>query len=204
MAKAAVKKKTPAKKAVVKKAKGKPRTAVEKIDPRKAVFLTGYCDPKSPTYGNAYASAIAAKYSESYAKSITVQMPGSISEILGNEKRIAKALAHVDEVLDLPLEHQVIGAFGPLYEKRVTYVTKQLKNGKKKKVKSIEKVPVMTINTTRIKEKTKVAELTLTSLKRDEWGKKEHDKGTTFVFNMGAVKARYTQPAAAEPAALDA
>lgn len=196
-AKKAATKRKPAKAKSAAKGKSK-STALEKIDPRWALFVVAYSDPKSGTFSNAMASAIAAGFSESYAKSITTHIPERVSEIVGNEKRVAKALEHVDEVLEMPIITQAMGAFGPLYEKKEIFVEKQLKNGKKKKVKRIEKVPVMTYNTTRIKEKSKVAEITLQALKRDQWGKKA-DGMSSFVFNIHPTKDRYrTEPTPVE------
>lgn len=183
--------KTPAQK---KKASSKKedKPAIERLDPRKAVFLAAYSDPKSPTYANAYASAKKAGYSDSYAKTITTQMPERVSEILGNERRVLKALQHVDEVLDVPIETQAMGAFGPLYEKRETFITKTLRNGKTKRVKHVEKIPIMTISTSRMKEKTKVAELALQALKREQWGKTTNDTKNTFIFNMAPIREHYS------------
>ena len=184
MAKAKAVKKKPAKKPISKK-----QTTL--VDPRQAAFLAAYQDPESKTFANALQSALSAGYSREYAESILVQRPKWLSEYLGNDKRLAKAEAHLDEVLEMPITQQAMGPFGPLYEKTETFVEKTLKNGRKKKVKQIIKKPVMVISTSRIKEKTKVAEIALAALKPDLYGKKADGNKNTFIFNMGPIRDAY-------------
>lgn len=156
-------------------AKGKALAKAKKeiIDPRQIAFITGYQDPKSPTFGNAYASAVAAKYSESYAKSITVLMPDSLSEIIGNDRRVKMAEKHLDEVLGLSHITQAMGAFGPLFDKKT-------------------KKPIMVANTGIIKEKTKVAEIVLPALKKDLYGKQSTKIGFNFNITPSSGKQQFS------------
>lgn len=169
--------------AVVKK-KNKP----EIIDPRQIAFLAAYTTPDSPTYGNAYKSAIEAKYSESYAKSITVQMPEGISEILGNDARVKKAEAHIDEVLDVPILVQAMGAFGPLFERIPT------KRINKKTGEPVYRRgdPIMVHSTSIMKEKSKIVEIVLPALKKDLYGKQNTGKPVGIQINIIPARDRYS------------
>jgi len=172
-----------AKKALVKVKKEKP----EIIDPRQIAFAAAYTDPQSPTYGNAYASAIAAKYSDSYAKKITLSMPEAVSEIIRNDRRVMMAEKHLDEVLEVPILVQAMGAFGPLFEKIPTGKkrkdgTEIFKRGK----------PIMVHSTSIMKEKSKVAEIVLPALKKDLYGKQPGVKvGFNFNISPSSGKERY-------------
>lgn len=195
--------KTVAKKPVKKKKAAPTTKAVITVDPRQAAFLAAYRDPESKTFGNALQSALTAGYAREYAENITKVRPKWLSEYVGNEKLLTRAEAHLEEVLDMPIETQAMGAFGPLYEKVETYVLKPLKNGGTRKVKQIKKVPVMTFNTSRIKEKTKVAEIALAAHKPDLYGRKADGNRNTFIFNMGPTREAYRPdptPAEAKPA----
>lgn len=161
------------------------------LDPRQSLFLSIYMDPKSPTFSNALQSALRAGYSQEYAENITAQMPVWLSENLGKEKRVHLAEAHLDEILEMPTRIQAMGAFGPIFEKRETFVIKKLKNGKTKKVKRVEKVPVLAYSTSLIKEKTKVTELILEAHKPETYGKKK-GPNISFSFNIKETKDRYT------------
>lgn len=165
------------------------------IDPRQALFLAAYMDPKSETFSNALQSALKAGYSQEYAESITSKMPAWLSESVGSSAMVMQAEAHLKEVLAMPIVVQAMGAFGPLYEKKETMRKKTYKNGKTRMVKHIEKVPVMTINTTRVKEKTKVAEITLEAHAPATYGKQRGPK-LSFTFNAHGARARYEVPAA--------
>lgn len=182
----------------MKKAKGKSlaiKTRTELVDPRKINFLTAFCDPASPTFANALQSGLASGFSEEYSSNITAQMPAwlrdGISETLGNEKRVRLAEKHMDEVLEMPIITQSMGAFGPLYEKKETFTEKTLKNGKTKRVRHVEKVPIMTYNTSRIKEKSKVAEFALEALKKATYGKAQGGPKLSFTFNAASARAKY-------------
>lgn len=164
----------------------------ELIDPRQIAFVSGYTDPKSPTYGNAYASAIAAKYSESYAKSITLHIPEAISEIIGNDRRVMMAEKHLDEVLEMPVLVQAMGAFGPLVKKIPTGKFKTVKNkktGKEEKQPIMREEPIMVHNTKLIAEKTKVADIVLPALKKAVYGKQAGVK-VGFNFNITPSSGR--------------
>lgn len=156
--------KTAAKKVVAVKKK-------DVLDPRKADFLTGYIDPKSPTYCNAFQSAIAAGYSKEYAQNITHLMPDWLSERIGQERRIRLAEKHLDEVLELPIEVQAMGAFGPIIDKE-------------------SKQPVMVKSMEVVKQKTKVTEFVLERLDKKNYGKDNSVK-IGFNFNITDAKSRY-------------
>lgn len=171
-------------KPAAKKPKGK-RNLPEIVDPRQLAFISGYQDPASPTFGNAFQSALAAGYSESYAKNITIQMPDAIVEKLGNDARVKKAEAHIDEVLDVPILVQAMGAFGPLFERIPT--------GKKNK-KTGEEIykrgkPIMVHSTSLMKEKSKIVEIVLPALKKNLYGK-EHGGKVAFNFNINPSGGR--------------
>lgn len=72
-------------------------------DPRQALFLKNYLDPKSDTFANAYQSAMKAKYSKEYAENITNVMPDWLSENIGGEKLLNKAIKNLEEFLDMPI-----------------------------------------------------------------------------------------------------
>lgn len=91
----------------------------------------------------------------------------------------------------MPIVVQAMGAFGPIYEKRETMVKKKYKNGKTRMVKAVEKIPVMTINTSRVKEKTKVAEIVAEAHMPATYGKSRGPK-LSFTFNAAGARARYT------------
>jgi len=71
----------------------------ESLDPRQIAFLSGYLNPDSPTYANALQSALKAGYSQEYAESITKQAPNWLTENLGTDKLVNKALNRLDELL---------------------------------------------------------------------------------------------------------
>lgn len=179
--------------ATKRKSKGKSIVATDKkevLDPRQAMFLSRYLDPKSDTFSNALQSALAAGYAPEYAQSITAQMPSwlseSISENISKQYRISRAEKHLDEVLDLPIIMQAMGAFGPLFEKVESRV--KGKNGKMKKV--VKKIPIMVPNTGIIKEKSKIAQFALEALDKATYGKSTGTK-LSFTFNAAGARARY-------------
>lgn len=87
---------------------------------------------------------------------------------------------------------QVNGAFGPVFEKRVTYETRVLKNGKTRKVKVVEKIPVLAPNVSIIKEKSKVAQFALESLDKANYGKTIQKLGLNFNFHPAKGKELFT------------
>lgn len=144
----------------------------ELLDPRQALFLNAYIDPKSKTFGNAYQSALGAGYSENYATTITAKAPEWLEENGRRERRIALAEKHLDEVLDLPIKVQAMGAFGPIVDKKT-------------------KKPVMVNSMEVVKQKTKVMEFALERLDKKNYGK---DSGVKigFQFNIAGAKENYT------------
>lgn len=162
----------------------------EIVDPRQISFIAGYTDPKSPTFSNALQSALAAGYSQSYAENILSLLPEWVSENIGNDRRIKKAEEHLDEVLDLPIITQAMGAFGPIFMKKERFEKVKLKNGTFKKKKIVEKVPVMVPNPSIIKYKNDMSKFALEALKKATYGK---DRGPKigFTFNLAGAKARY-------------
>lgn len=163
----------------------------EITDPRQIAFLSGFLDPGSPTYSNALQSAIAAGFSETYADNILHLMPDWLSGTIGKESTKALAQRHLDEVLQLPIHTQAMGAFGPIFTKEESFANKKLKNGKTKKVKVIKKVPVFVINTSIIKQKNDLAKFALEGLDRANYGKQTAKIG--FNFNITPNKDRYKE-----------
>lgn len=154
-------------------------------DPRQALFLSLYLDRKSPSFGNAFQSAIDAKYEESYALVLKSSMPDWLSENLKKERFVEKAERHFEEILDMPVIVQAMGAFGPIFRKEETFVNKKLKNGKTKRVKVVNKIPVMVYSTSHIKEKTRVAEVVAEAHDKANYGKAA--PGVKLSFNFTQV-----------------
>lgn len=141
-------------------------------DPRQSVFLAFYLDPKSETYSNALQSALKAGYAQEYAESITAQMPAWLSESLGDNQRVLKAQQHLDEVLEVPILVQAMGAFGPITKKIPTGKFKFItKKGKRVKAQIFREEPIMVYSTSIMREKNKVAEFVLPALARARYGK---------------------------------
>lgn len=165
----------------------------KRADPRQITFFVGYTDPESPTYSNAYQSAIAAGYSETYAKNITSRIPDRVAEIVRSELRVKKWEHHFDEVLEMPIITQAMGAFGPLFDHIPTGEFEDIFNKKTKKIERKEvmrKEPIMTYNTSRIKEKTKAGEVILSALKPSVYGKKSSPT-QAIQINFGGMKDKY-------------
>lgn len=146
-------------------------------DPRQAAYLAFYLDPKSETYANSLQSALKAGYSQEYAESLRAQMPVWLSESLGDNRRVESAQKHIDEVLEIPILVQAMGAFGPLTKKIPTgkfkFVTK---NGKRKKVQIYDEEPIMVYSTSIMREKNKVVEFILPALSPARYGKNSSPK----------------------------
>lgn len=90
-----------------------------KPDPRQALFLSSYLDPKSKTFGNAYQSAIGAGYSDEYAKVMTAPSKEVtwVSENVNSMNMLQRAERNLGQTLDIDIEEQVMGTFGPLFDK---------------------------------------------------------------------------------------
>jgi len=160
-------------------------------DPRKALFLRLYFSRTSRTFGNAKQSAIQAGFSEEYADNITVLRPKWLSDFIGRQDFVSLAEDHLREVLMLPNIAQAMSAFGPVYEKVESFEWKTLRNGKMKKVKRVEKVPVLTPNPAIIKVKNEASKIILPAHDPDRYGSKKGGSGT-FVFNLIAARQRYS------------
>jgi len=68
-------------------------------DPRQKAFLAAYLDPKSETWSNALQSALRAGFAQEYAENITHLMPDWLSEALGDNILIQKALNNLNDFL---------------------------------------------------------------------------------------------------------
>jgi hypothetical protein len=75
-------------------------------DPRQEKFLSAYLDPKSDTWSNALQSALKAGYEQEYAENITHLMPNWLSEAIGDNALIAKALVNLQDALDGMLDEE--------------------------------------------------------------------------------------------------
>lgn len=115
-------------------------------DPRQGLCLSYYLDPKSETFSNMLQSALKAGFTQSYAENLMSIMPAWLSESIGDLDFLSKVERNLSFFLDLETKVQAMGAFGPIFEKKERSGTKTLRNGKKKKVKIIEKVPIMVEN----------------------------------------------------------
>lgn len=89
---------------------------IKKLDPKQIDFLKFYLDPKSKTYGNSKQSALRAGFATQYAEEITKR--NWVSEGIGKRKQmLVKAERNLDEALDVEINEQAIGAFGPMVDK---------------------------------------------------------------------------------------
>jgi len=70
------------------------------LTPQQEKFLTAFLDPASPTWSNYYKSALAAGYKEEYAQNISHLMPEWLSESIGDNALIKKALVNLQEFLE--------------------------------------------------------------------------------------------------------
>jgi phage terminase small subunit len=159
-------------------------------DPRQALFLQFYFDLKSPTFSNALQSALKAGYAQEYAENLTAKMPAWLSESVGREGIKSKAEKHLHDVLNLDIIVQAVGMHGPVFEKVERYVEIQYKNGKTRRKKVIDRIPVMVPSTSIIKEKSKIAQFALEALHPD-YVKKSNIQKASFVFDMKADKEKY-------------
>lgn len=173
----------------MKKAKGKSGKEMQVVDPRQVAFLAAWADPASDTFSNALQSALKVGYSQEYAENITSLMPNWLSEAIGRDQRAELGLKHLDEILLLPIQTPAMGAFGPILKKVVRVEEVQLKNGKTKKRRVVEKVPVMVNSMSIVKEKTAAAKLVLEATHTDY--KKQGGNKFSFTFNAAGAKARY-------------
>ena len=73
---------------------------MDKLTPQQEKFLVGYLDPKSKTWSNARQSALAADYSAEYSDNIMHLMPEWLSDNLGDNKLIKKALDNLNKFLE--------------------------------------------------------------------------------------------------------
>lgn len=135
-------------------------------DPRQQVFLAYYLDPKSATFSNALQSALKAGFTRNYAENILDKMPEWLREKVGNSALLLKAERNINEFLELPSKTQVIGAFGPVYEK-----------GKKKGERG---APVIGYNKGLLEIKSKVSMFVAERNGRSKWGPKEPEGGNIF------------------------
>lgn len=87
-----------------------------KPDPRQSLFLSYYVNPRSETFSNAVKSALKAGYSQEYAE-VILNQNGWISENLKRIKMLEKAERNLSETLDIDIEEQAMGAFGPIVKK---------------------------------------------------------------------------------------
>ena len=70
------------------------------LTPQQQAFLTHYLNPKSETWGNAYQSALKAGYSKEYSEVITSKGLTWLSEYVGDDKLLRKALTNLNEFLE--------------------------------------------------------------------------------------------------------
>lgn len=70
------------------------------LTPQQELFLQCYLDPKSETWSNAVQSALKAGYSETFANNITSIMPLWLSESIGDNKLLDKAIKNLNKFLD--------------------------------------------------------------------------------------------------------
>ena len=101
----------------------------EGLNPQQLEFLSYYTNPNSETFGNALQSALKAKYSQEYSESITHQMPGWLSENLGDVKLLKKAQRNLDLALEGLLDDPEKGG-KPIQHKATEFTLKGLQKGK--------------------------------------------------------------------------
>jgi hypothetical protein len=86
------------------------------LNPQQIEFIKFYLDPNSETFGNATQSALKAKYTDIYAKNITGLMPKWLSENIGDDAMLSKAVSNLNEFLNMECKEDKIGAFGPIID----------------------------------------------------------------------------------------
>lgn len=87
-------------------------------DPRQSLFLQYYLDPKSETFSNALQSALKAGYEQEYAESILSKGLDWLAESVGDNQMLYKAEKNLKEFLEMTTLQPVIGAFGPVIDKK--------------------------------------------------------------------------------------
>lgn len=138
-----------------------------KLNPRRAAFVAYYLDPKSQTRGNAKQSAILAGFEETYANNILVNLPPWLKEKMEAYQAqglLAKAERNLENMLDMEVREQAMGAFGPIYEK--VPIGKKIR-GKKQKFKQ---VAVMKDNIGKMKIKADVSTFVAKTVGRKVYG----------------------------------
>lgn len=153
------------------------------LDPRQKLCWDFYVNPKSSTFSNALQSAIRAGYSEITARHITKeQWWHDRARRLG---LLSKAERNLEDALDLPTQTQAMGAFGPLFEKKVVKEKVKLKNGKTKiKTKVTTGKPIMTFNIGLLNVRTNAAQFVAERIGKARYGKKDGEGGDTFNINI--------------------
>lgn len=145
-----------------------------KLDPRQSLFIAYYLDPKSQSFGRATKSAVLAGYEHEYAENIMSKMPTWLSEKMEeyrNSEMLEKAERNINELLDLPTMTPAMGAFGPIFEKKVVVKKVTLKNGKVKDRKVVTKVPVLSYATGLIKVKNDISQFVAETVGRKTYSK---------------------------------
>ena len=159
------------------------------------LFIQHFLDPHSDTFANVRGSAIRAKFAESYADNLLALMPEWLKTVIGfyrdkHERMVAKAERNLEEILDMDITVQAMGAFGPIYNKKEKMVTKTLKNGKKKKVKVVEKIPVMVRDSKILKIKSDVSKYTTERLFKKKYGNQAQTANIFNTFNLTPEQMR--------------
>lgn len=110
----------------------KNKSFISSITPQQQIFLQHYLNVKSETFNNALQSALRAGYSQEYAENITHLMPDWLSERIGDNEMLEKAVDNLNDFLGMDVEEPVIGAFGPLKDRKTGYLIMRDNVGKMK------------------------------------------------------------------------
>ena len=162
-----------------------------KLDPRQSLFLAYYLEPKSQSFGNGKQSAILAGSEEEYADQIIAIMPEWLSGKIRQFQSatlLEKAERNINKFLDLETRVQAMGAFGPIFEKKVVTEKVKLKNGRTRQKKVTKKVPVYVEAGKLLEIKQKTSHFVAERLGRKLYGREEDDAPKpTSIVNMTQI-----------------
>lgn len=159
------------------------------VNPRQALFAQYYTDPKSETFGNRTASALKAGFAPWYSKTIIspskVKDNNALSNLIFNDERragiLAKAERNLEELVDLDVKVQAVGAFGPIFDKKTKKPVMKINPGLVKIKQDTTKFVAETIGRNIYAKKVEMdANLTIDDLMNkflDERAKKEKELG---------------------------
>ena len=92
---------------------------IKSLDIRQTDFISYFFDPKSKTFNDIKNSALRAGFGKKYSETMSVRAQQWLSNAMGQRSRmLVKAERNLDEALDVDINEQAIGAFGPILDKK--------------------------------------------------------------------------------------